>query len=48
MLKVYKDKTNNLWYWQINEIKSESIFKSKKQAWAKGNTFIDLTKGKYK
>jgi hypothetical protein len=48
MLRVYKDKTSNLWYWQINGIKSEPIFKNKKQAWAKGNIFMNLDKGEYK
>lgn len=42
VIKVYRDKDTGMWYWENSRgAKSQAIFKNKKQAWAKGNQYID-------
>lgn len=47
-IKVGKDPDTGLWYWENRKgSRSQAIFKNRKQAWAKGNQYIDYLKGKY-
>ena len=46
-LKVGKDPGTGLWYYQNRVgMKSQAIFKDKKEAWKKGCQFIDFLKHK--
>lgn len=47
-IKVGKDPDTGMWYWENRKgARSQAIFKNRKQAWAKGNQYIDYLKGKY-